>query len=210
MKARKLSQGAASLAGGILGLGVGLVSLAIYLFFTGAFIVLGIYIFHAVINHFHHSNPPIKSLYSTAYYATQDSFQINFPGTPTITQVPSSQTNGVAGGNSYDFTSGDKTAEYDVSVVTFAHNITGLSQQQQQNGLQQDLNYQARSNNVAVKSSEFITFDNYTALQASLSSSSNGIAYEILFYDNNREIVILGTGISKGSFESFASTFKDT
>lgn len=207
----KIGKTAAATGGGILGVALFIGLLLFQLFLYGGFVVLSVYIFLHVIDHFRHpSHSNTSYSQQQIYNATQDNFKIKFPGTPTISEIAPSAKNGTTGGRSYDLQIENSGEEYTVALTNFTGDLSGLSPSQINEGLQQDLNSSAQSGGFSIKSSQFINFDGYTAIEAKLSSSSFNDVNEISFYRGNSEIVILTSGVADGKFEAFASSFQNT
>ena len=204
MNLRKLMSFTASGVGGLLGLLSALIGIAIWLFVTGGTIFLSMYIFKVVTSHFHHTNTTT----SIPYVATQDNFQINFPGTPTIQNAPIGSGSGIVSAKIYDYQRNKNSPEYDVMVFTLSGGVSGISNQELRNSLQTDVNDFASAGKTSISNSKFITFKSYTALEVDLNSSQYSQGKLIGFYVNKNEYFIDTFGVSTSSFQSFINSFK--
>jgi hypothetical protein len=78
--------------------------------------------------------------------------------------------------------------------------------------LQSDIDQMAETDDASVKNGEFIKFDSYNAVQASLvpANTADASAYLVAFLNNNHLYMIIGSGLTQAKFESFTNTFKLT
>src|ERR1017187_1716932 len=105
-------------AQGILGIVVFCLYIFLYLLFIGAVVTGGLAVYNRV---FDHKSNNSNSTAPLPYVATEDNFQINFPGTPTITNQNSSE-NGVTDVE-HEYNLSQNNDEYIVNV----ENVSGAS-----------------------------------------------------------------------------------
>lgn len=202
-------------ATGFLGAVLGVIMFAVSIFLYGGTIVLSVWFFLTVVHHFDHkkttSTATINSTISP-YVATEDNFQINFPGTPTISNVgPSSDsTGGTTTGRAYDLQKQSSDTEYDVIVANYSdENLGSLTGASLQSSLQTSANQLAQGAKDTLSNTSFVTFSNKSAIEGIMKpgDSSTLPQYFVEFYNGHDLYAITVATTNKSTFDSFANSF---
>jgi len=195
-------------AQGILGVVIFVVWITVYLFFIGALITVGLYVYNHVTDHFHHSQ---SSVSLQQYVSTQGGFEISFPyGVPnTKNSTLSSQGINIPY-TSYYTESNNNNIQYIVSEYNFPSTQSKVSKKTL---LQDEVNEYAQSQKSSITSSSFTTFQGNSALQAQLGNTSDisvNEAYYLSFFNKQNFFIIQTWGTSKGNYQAFINSFKFT
>jgi hypothetical protein len=154
-----------------------------------------------------------KSIWPTPYVAKRSGFQIVFPGVPTISKLPSQKKSGVEGGAIYSVDDQTKGTDYAVYVTDYSYvNFNSLSQGSKIQALEGEVETIVKNDQLSLSSGQVITFDNLTAVKATLAPAnpSEPDTYLIAFFNKSRLYILLGAGISMSKFSSFTKTFHFT
>jgi len=152
-----------------------------------------------------------KFIWPTPYVATQSGFQIVFSGTPTVTKLPSQSKSGVEGGAIYSVDNQIKGTDYAVYVTDYSHvNFNSLSKNSKVQILEGEVESIVKSDKVSLTSGQAITFDNLTAVEATLTppNTSEPDTHLVAFFNKTRLYILLGAGISTSKFNSYTKTFR--
>jgi hypothetical protein len=215
MFGKKLLRGAGKGAQGAFGVVIGIVVIALQLFLYGAFIVLAVWFFLTVVHHFQHNKTATTTSSQASiapYVATQDNFQIKFPGTPTVDSItPSSDsTGGTTTGRVYDLQNQSTDTEYDVVVDNYSdQNLDTLSGSNLQSALQTSANGLAQGAKSSLSDTSFVTFKGRSAIQGKMTPSASDTLpqYFVLFYNGHDVYAITVATTDQSTFQNFANSF---
>jgi hypothetical protein len=195
-------------AQGILGVVIFVVWITVYLFFIGAFITGGLYIYSHVTDRFHHSQ---SSVSLQQYVSTQGGFEISFPyGVPNTKNSKLSSQEVNIPYTSYYTESNNNNIQYIVSEYNFPSTQLEVTKKTL---LQDEVNEYAQSQKSSITSSSFTTFQGNSALQAQLGNTSDisvNEGYYLSFFNKQNFFIIQTWGTSKGNYQAFINSFKFT
>lgn len=200
-------------AQGILGVLIFGLYIIIYLFFFGAVITGGVYVYSHVTDHFHHQQSPALQ----QYVSTQGGFEISFPyGLPTV-QNHNMSLQGVNIPYTYYYTGSDNNnIQYILTEYNFPSNQFNFNSDNKGNletALQSLLNSYAQSQKESITSSKFTSFLGNTAIMAHLGNTSYvsvNEGYYMSFVSSNNIYDIQVWGGSQSNFQNFINSFKFT
>jgi len=201
-------------AQGLFGVFVFVVWIVAYLFFIGALIAGGTYVYNHVIDHFHHSQSTVSL---QQYVSTQGGFKISFPYGLPNTKNSTLNVQGVGiPYTSYYTTSNNNNIQYILTDYNFPSkqfDLTNLSLANSKTFLQDEVNEYAQSQKSQITSSSFTSFQGYRALEAQLGNTSVisvNEAHYLSFLDKQNFFIIQTWGTSKGNYQAFVNSFKFT
>jgi hypothetical protein len=154
-----------------------------------------------------------KFIWPTPYVAGQYGFQIVFSGNPTITKLPSQKNSGVEGGAIYSVDDQIKGTDYAVYVTNYSHaDFDSLSRNSKIEVLEGEVEAISKHDQLSLTSGQVITFDNLTAVEATIAAPTHSgpDTHLIAFFNKSRLYILLGAGITASKFNSYTKTFRFT
>jgi len=152
-----------------------------------------------------------KFIWPTPYVAKQSGFQIVFPGVPTVDKLPSQNKSGLkVSGTIYSVDDQAKGTDYAVYATNYSHiNFTSYSKDSKIELLEGEVETIAKNDQASLSSGHTTTFDNLTAVEATLapSDTSDPSTHVLAFLYQSRLYILLGAGISTSQFNSYTKTF---
>jgi len=202
-------------AQGILGVFIFGLYIIIYLFFIGAVITGGLYVYSHVTDHFHHSVSSVPT--NQPYIAIKDNFKILFPSAPT----PTNSSTNIASVNvpytTYQVQSNNSNTLYAVAVYNLPANNPNFpisTTAEQKSFLQQWVNGTPTSSNgvtTSLLSSSFINFKGYSTASSHYLDTGDGErlnTYQYVFLKGTALYVIITVGLPQSIFNTFANSFQ--
>jgi hypothetical protein len=202
-------------AQGILGVVIFVIWITVYLFFIGAFITGGLYVYNHVTNHFHHAANTVPA--NQPYIAIKDNFKIQFPSAPT----PTNSSTNLAGVNvpytTYQVQSNNSNTLYAVAVYNLPTNNPNFpisTTTEQKSFLQQWVNGTPNTSNgvtTSLLSSSFINFKGYSTTSSHYLDTGDGETlntYQYAFLRGTALYVIITVGVPQSTFSTFANSFQ--
>ena len=204
-------------AGGVLGVVIAIGTIVVYLFFLGAFITAGLYVYNHVTDHFHHAANTVPA--NQPYIAIKDNFQILFPSAPTPTNSSANLASVNVPDTTYEVQSQNSNTLYAVAVYNLPANNPNLpisTATDQKSFLQQWVNGTPNSSNgvtTTLVSSSFINFKGYSTASSHYQDNGDGESlngYQYVFLRGTTLYSIFTVGVSQSTFNNFANSFQLT
>jgi hypothetical protein len=147
------------------------------------------------------------------YTSKQDNFQIAFPGTPTIEAIPakSDGSGGTETGRLYSVIKQSNGSDYAIYVVRYSNsNANSISASETVAALESDIGQIAQSDNAAISNGKTSSFNNLTAVEATLTpkNTADAPADVLAFLKSNDLYMILGGGLNQSQFDAFTGSFR--
>jgi hypothetical protein len=147
------------------------------------------------------------------YSASAYGFSINFPETPTVTNIPSQKdsTGGTESGTVYDVVDAVTKDVYIVDVIHYSDaSAASLSTNDTRAALLADASQMAQTYKLTLQRTSFTTFNSLTALEAVFVPTNKSASPTDLFtfLKKNNSYTILGSGMSAAKFTTFVHSFR--
>jgi hypothetical protein len=153
-------------------------------------------------------------IHPTLYVAAGEGFEINFPATPTINNLPS-QSDGLGGketGKIYQVSAANaKSAGYIIYVNHYSGNtVSSFTKSETTEALEENSDHMAGILGANITQPQITSFKSTVAAEATLvpTTKGEGSIYLLSFLKGNNAYIILGSGMTKSRFNSFTNSFQ--